>query len=480
MSNDRDLISDLVSIVGKEGASGRIFDRVNYAMDAMGLEVERSKLPVAVVRPKSAQEVSGVLEYANKHKIPVYVRGSGVTFKGSPKPKHEGSIILSTTRLISFEMYEDDLYFEVGAGVNQLELEQMLAERGYMLPMNLGSKYSATIGGAVAVNTIGHMVDFCLGKIMDNVMGVEAVLPSGEIIETGTKSIRKPSGVDYTKFLVGTEGLFGVITKIRIRLLPNPKKAYIMGFFKDVKDIAYAFVRVYKEKLPPPLYGELLDGEAARAPFRLRNLGEPKGAVALAITIGHTQEDADWQAREIQRIFKAQGAIEARLVTSKEEQEDLWMCRDNIMNIVQVQEGEEKLVAVGYAECPVPLHHLPDLIDYYRTISHKDSKYCLLRDCKLFIYGHVGTSDLHAMWAAPASWPIEKQRRALREGGMVEKEVYLKWGCAAGEVGQTASRMPFFRERYGEAAHTMLMNVKKAIDPNNILNPGNLEGEGYE
>ena len=102
------------------------------------------------------------MAYANRQKIPVYIRGSGTAFKGSPSPKVEGSIILNTQRLQSFEMHEEDLYYEVGAGVNQLELEERLRDLGYMLPLNVGSKFSATIGGAVAINTIGHMVDIIL------------------------------------------------------------------------------------------------------------------------------------------------------------------------------------------------------------------------------------------------------------------------------------------------------------------------------
>jgi len=477
MSSDNGLISDLASIVGKENASDSIFDRISYSQSALAVDVERSKVAIAVVRPGSAQEVSKLLAYANERRIPIYIRGSSTSFKGSPTPKREGSIILSTQRLNSFEIHEDDLYYEVGAGVNQLKLEQMLLERGYMLPMNVGAKFAATIGGAVSVNTIGHMVDLCLGKTIDFVMGVEAVLPNGEIIETGTKSIRRPAGIDYTRFFAATEGVFGVITKIRMRLVPNPKKAFVVGFFKEVKEIAYAFMRVYREKLPPPLYGEYLEQGAAKGSFRIRGLGKPKGSMALAITIGHTQEDADWQAREITRVFKAEGAIEARIVTQAKEQEDLWACRDNIMNVFAVEEGEEKILLAGAAECPVPLHNLPDLIDYYRT-GHNHS---ILHEAKLFLYGHIGISDLHALWGAPASWPLDKRRQAIKEGTMLEKEVYLKWGGVAGEVGQTAARMPFFRERYGEAAYSMLLNVKKAIDPNNILNPGNLmEDEGYK
>ena len=152
MVNNKGLISDLVTIIGKEGVSDDIFNRVNYGQDAFGLDLERNKVPIAVVRPESVKQVSKFLEYANRYKIPVYVRGAGTAFKGSSRPKREDSIILSMERFTSFEMHEEDMYFEVGAGVVQLDLERMLVERGYMLPMNVGSKFSGTIGGAVAIN----------------------------------------------------------------------------------------------------------------------------------------------------------------------------------------------------------------------------------------------------------------------------------------------------------------------------------------
>lgn len=477
MVTSEGVVSDLVAIIGKESVSGDIFNRVTYGQDAFGPDLEKEKVPIAVVRPESAQQVSKLLVYANKHKIPVYVRGSGTAFKGSSRPKREGSIILSMEKFTSFEMHENDMYFEVGAGVVQLDLEQKLAERGYMLPLNVGSKFSGTIGGAVAINTIGHMVDTCIGKTIDYVMGVEAVLPTGEIVETGTKSIRRPAGIDLTRFFAATEGVFGVITRIRMRLLLDPKKAYVVGFFKELEDIARAFIRIYEEKLPPPLYGELLSEEACVAPFRLRKLGKPKGSMALATTIGHTQEDADRQAEDIARVFKVEKAIEAHVVTDAKEKEALWASRDNIMNVLGVEEGEEKLLLGGVVECPVPLHALPDLIKYFRT-GHKHS---ILHEAKLLIYGHVGAADLHAMWGVPASWPPEKRRQSAIEASQVESEVYLKWGSTAGEVGQTALRMACWREMYGEAAYSMLLNIKKAVDPNGILNPGNLledEGKG--
>ncbi len=476
MGSNEGIIADLKKLVGKENVSDSIFERISYGQDAAQPDLEPEKIPIAVAKPITTEGVSAVLKYANKNKIPVYIHGAGTAFKGSPKPKRLGSILLSTQGLTSIDPHEEDMYYELGAGVNLYELEKLLLDRGYMLPMTIGSKFSSTIGGAVSINTIGHMVDICVGKVIDHVMGLEVVLPNGDIIETGTRSIRRPAGLDYTRFFVGAEGLFGVITKIRFRVTPSPKKAYIVGFFPELTDIAHAFQRYYREKLPPPLYGELLDKVAAKAPFELRGLGEPKGHMGLAITISYTQEEADRQAKEMVRVFKAENAIDSFVVTSKEQQKDYWDARDNILNILQAPEGDEGLVMAGALESSVPLSHLDDVIDYLQS-GHD---YSALKEAKLFVYGHVGTCDLHGMWVAPVSMPQERRMRIAKEAVKLESDVNIMWGCASGEVGQTASRIPFFKKRYGMAAHAMLMSVKRAIDPNNILNPGNLEGEGYE
>lgn len=472
MHKDKNLIADLALIVGLENASDDIYERMSYGQDTSGPDLEPENIPSAVVRPVSAIQISEIVKYADHHAIPIYVQGGGTAFKGSPRPKRPGSIVLSLRNLISFEMHEEDLYVEVGAGFNQYEAEKKLQGHGYILPMNVGSKYSATIGGAVAVNTIGHMVDTCLGRLIDHVMGVEAVLPNGEIIETGTRSIRRPAGIDYTRFFAGTEGVFGIITKVRLRLLPLPLKAYVLGFFPKLTDIAHAFMRLYREKLSPPLYGELLDKEACRAPFKLRKLGAPKGHLALATTIAYTQEEANRQAAEVVRVFKAESALEAHIVTSHREQEDYWAARDNILNILQATDGGERMRRAGSLEAAVPLSRLAELIEFLST-GHG---YRSLHEAKLFLYGHVGICDLHGMWVAPPGWSSSKIAQCAKEVLLLESEINLKWGCASGEVGQTGPRMAFMKKRYGEAAYDMLMAVKRAFDPHNILNPGNLEG----
>ena len=476
MIEDNQLINDLISIVSRECVSDSIYERIGYGQDGLQPDLEPERIPAVVVKPTTADDVAKTVKYANEKKTPIYIHGAGTAFKGSPKPKRPGSILLSTQGLTSIEPHEEDMYYELGAGVNLYALEKLLLSRGYMLPMTIGSKFSATIGGAVSINTIGHMVDICIGKLIDYVMGLEVVLPNGEIIETGTRSIRRPAGIDHTRFFVGAEGLFGVITKIRFRVTADPKKTYIVGFFPELTDIAHAFQRHYREKLPPPLYGELLDKVAAEAPFQLRGLGKPKGHMGLAITIGNTQEEADRQAQEVVRVFKSENAVDAFVAKTQREQTDYWEARDNILNILQASEGDDRLVMAGALEASVPLSHLDDVL----VLLQGGHDYAALKQSRLFIYGHIGTCDLHGMWVAPVSMPQPERIQIAKEATQLESDVNIKWGCASGEVGQTASRMPFFKKRYGMAVHTMLMNIKQAIDPNNILNPCNLEGEGYE
>lgn len=476
MRSEKKIVANLEKIVGKENVSGGIFERIGYGQDAAQPDLDPKNIPIAVVKPKTTEAVSGVVKYANKNRIPIYIHGAGTAFKGSPKPKRPGSILLSTHELNSIVPHEEDMYFELGSGVNLYELEKVLMSKGYFLPMCIGSKFASTIGGAVSINTIGHMVDICVGKIIDYVMGVEAVLPTGEIIDTGTKSIRRPAGLDMTRWFVGGEGIFGVITKIRLRVAPDQKKGYVVGFFPELNDVAHAFQRYYREKMPPPLYGEILDKVAAEAPFELRGLGKPKGHMALAINVSHSQHEADELAAQTVRIFKNENAIEAYVVTDEKEQKDLWDARDNILNILQASEGDERLVMAGAVEAAMPLSHLDDVFDYMQT-GHD---YQVLKDAKLFIYGHIGTCDLHGMWVAPVSMPVEKRLEIAKAAIKLESDINIMWGCASGEVGQTAARMPFFKKRYGMAAHKMMMAMKMAVDPNNTLNPGNLEGEGYE
>jgi len=465
------IFPDLGNIVGRENISESIYDRIAYASDPMPYDLEEDNIPMVVVKPGSAQEIAEIMKYANKHKTPVVIHGSGTSFNGASRPKRKGSMLLSTSRLDFLDINEDYMYFECGAGVRCIDVINALEKRGYMLPLNPGSKIMATMGGLISINTIGHMVDACVGKPVDHVMGLEVVLPTGEIIETGTKSMRRPSGLDLTRFFVGTEGLFGIITKIRMRLMLNPEKVYSVASFEKPKDVAHAFVDVYQKKAPIPLYGEFLDEAAAQLGFKASGLDPPAGSIALATSIGRRIEEAIRNAEMLCEIFRERGSIDAYIVENKDLQRKIWNARDYILHIVAEKKGNWTAIEVAPA-----LPYLAEALHYLKNEAPK--KLEILKNREVHTYGHLGACSLHGLWVIPREWPNDMKRRACKEAFKVEKEMNIKYEGCGGELGQLSGRIPFFREKYSEIGYLMVVNLKKMFDPNNILNPGNLEGEG--
>jgi glycolate oxidase len=215
--NLEQLTQSLANIVGIDYVNTDLLERINYADTSLPYDVEESDLPDIVVHPGNTKEVAEVLKYANQHKISVTTYGSGTSLIFGTKPKHRG-IMMSTRRLDFFRIEEDYQWFESGAGVTIARIMTELEKRGYCLPINVGSRLQATIGGAVSVNTCGHLMDYIYGKPVSNVLSIEVVLPSGEVIQTGSKTIRRATGWDLMRIFVGAEGILGVITKIRMAL----------------------------------------------------------------------------------------------------------------------------------------------------------------------------------------------------------------------------------------------------------------------
>jgi len=469
---EANLFSDLEAIVGRSNISDSIYERVSYALDPMPYDLEEENIPRVVVKPGSAEEVAEIMKYANKHRIPVVVHGSSTEFNAISRPKREGSILLSTRRLDFFDINEDYMYFECGAGVICIDVIKALENRGYMLPLNPGSKMIATMGGLIATNTIGHMVDFSfVGKPIDHVMGLEVVLPTGEIVQTGTKSFRRPAGIDLTRFFAGTEGIFGIITKVRMHLMENRKMVYAVASFKEPEDVAHAFVDVYRKKAPIPLYGEFLDKSAAEAGFKMMGLEPPGGPIALAIATGLTMGEATQNADRLCTIFRDRKAINAYIVEDKQLQDKIWGARDYILHVVAENKGNWTAIEVAPA-----LPYLAEALHYLKNEVPRTLN--VLKDHEVFTYGHLGACSLHGLWILPKDWSNDKKREACREAFKVEREMNLKYEGCGGELGQLAGRIPFFKEKYGEVGYGIVVRMKKLFDPNNILNPGNLEGEG--
>jgi glycolate oxidase len=462
------LAQELRQIVGVEHVHEDLFDRINYADTSLPYDVEKENLPDVVVQPGDAQEVSSVLKYANMNNIPVTTYGSGTSLIFSSKPKHRG-IVLSTERMTSLEINEDCQYIECGAGIKTGQAIKELGKYGYFFPIQ--TQAGSTVGGAVSINTLGHLTDNLFGRPVNNVLGLEVVLPTGEIIETGSKCLRRAAGWDLARIFVGAEGILGIITKVRMSLIPMPETVDVVGFFKKIEEIGLLVSSMYKQKLPLPMDGELVGEKACKVGYEASNLDFPEGAMVVIRTLGHTKEEAMKRAEEMVAFLKKAGATESFVLKDHIIAEKIWGVRENAMRW-----GQEKGLK-GYQAIEVnPI--LPRLSEAMTELSHiTEGRTDLIGETEAYVYGHVGSDSLHCLFAFPHDWPIEKMKQVVDQIWTLEKELQLKYGGVGGDWGWLPHRVPLYREKYGETSYGIIKKLKQLFDPANILNRGNLEGE---
>jgi glycolate oxidase len=466
--NQEQLAQDLNNILGEAHVHTHLFERINYADTSLPYDVEKGDLPDVVVQPENTHEISEVLKYANAHKIPVTTYGSGTSLIFGTKPKHHG-ITLSTERLTSFDINEEHQWFECGAGLKTGQAIKELGKLDYFLPIQ--TQIGSSVGGAVSINTLGHLTDNIFGRPVNNVLGLKVVLPTGEIIETGSKCLRRAAGWDLARIFIGAEGILGVITEVRMVLIPMPETFDAVGFFKTVEQIGDAVGLMYRNKFPLPMDGEFVGEKACKVGYEALGLDFPEGAMAITRSMGRKKEDALTDAQEMVRLFKEAGATEAFILEDPEIAEKVWGVRENAMRW-----GQEKGFK-GYLATEVN-PALPRLAEAMTELSHiTEGRNDLIGETEAYLYGHVGSDSLHCLFAFPYTWGTKKMKQVVNQIWNLEKELQLKYDGVGGDWGWLPHRVPLFREKYGDTSYELIRKMKQLFDPNNILNRGNLEGE---
>ena len=438
-----------------------------YAKDVMPYDLEERNIPYAVARPADAAQIGQVLTYANQHQIPVHVHGSGTSLVGLARPKARG-IVLDTARLQSLEVYPERSYFEAGAGVHLAKLRAALAPHHALLPIFPGSELVATIGGSISVNTSAHGVDCALGKPGDYVLGLEVVLPTGEVIETGTESMRRPAGVELTKVMVGCEGLLGVITKVRMRLLPQPATANIVAYYDQTEDILTTVMEMYRQGISPPMFFEYLDEASSRIGFEAVGLEPPQGAVAMMCLHADNPEGCQAKAEHFLNFLEQGNPRTAEITDDPVRWGKVWSSRAEAGNYVYRQGS-----TFGSEVTP----RVDKLLDAFQETRHFIEHLEAYPSPQFISFGHIGAPTLHgyAFWPTK-DIPNEAKKAITLEVRAKSEAINAKYGGCGGEWGLTAQRADFLKLRYGPEYYQALVRLKKAFDPNNILNRGNLEG----
>ncbi|MCP4216758.1 MAG: FAD-binding protein [bacterium] len=457
---DKEIIKKLETIVGEERISTSPVELFSYGADS---SIHHKPADV-VLQIRSAKEVSEILKLANQHKIPVIPRGSGSALCGQTVPIH-GGIILDFQRMNTIkEVKHTDCYVVVEPGVVYKQLNDHLAKKKFFFPPGPGSGDIATIGGMVISNASGvNAVKY--GATRDYVLGLEIVLPTGEIIHSGTRTVKNSSGYQIDRLMAASEGTLGVVTEIILKVVPLPQhKALTMAVFDDIEKTGQAVADIIAYPLIPAGL-ELMDSICIKAVNKATDLNMPEAeGILLIILDGHPAQVAD-QVKIVSKICSDLGATGIKSTEDPKEMLNLQKGRKQMIpSLSRYKEGSVTVMLAD--DMGVPPSKIPKAIKAFHDIAAKYD------DIFIPTYGHAGDGNLHTKFIMDPTRP-EVWKDAEKAVEEVFDAVLELDGTITGEHGVAITKAPYFKKERKDSLDAM-KTIKKALDPNNILNPGKI------
>jgi glycolate oxidase len=456
--NKKDL-KEFVKIVGKENIYDDKAHMLAYSYDATREHYE----PDAVIFPRSEEDVSQILKYCDKHKINITPRGAGSGFTGGALPKN-GGIILAFEKHMNkiLEIDLENMLAIVEPAVVNMELQKAVEAKGLFYPPDPASEQYSTIGGNVSENA-GGMRAAKYGITKDFVMALRAVRANGDIIRAGKKTIKDVAGYNIAGILTASEGTLAVITQITLKLLPKPKFASsYMAVFKGVEDAMNAVFKSLASGANPVAM-EFLDSLSVAAVKEKLGVELPQNAGALLIgdVDGNVKEEIEFQLDTLKSSFKENGCVDFEVADDKKQREKLWYARRNVSQCVTIY-GSKKLnedISVPRSKLPVAL----------KEIYKIGEKYGFSVPC----FGHAGDGNIHVnvMVDGSSEEELHKGHQAIEE---IFELVVDMGGTLSGEHGIGLSKAPFMDIAFSKEERQLFTDIKRAFDPNNILNPGKM------
>ena len=419
--------------------------------------------PDAVLFPRDENDVSNILKYCNENRIVITPRGAGSGFTGGALPAN-GGIILAFEKHMNkiLEIDMENMVAVVQPGVINMALQKAVEAKGLFYPPDPASEEYSTIGGNVSENA-GGMRAAKYGITKDYVMALRAVLPNGEIIRAGKRTIKDVAGYNIAGIIIASEGTLAVITEITLKLIAKPKMAQTaMGILPTVDDAMNA---VYKTMAAgvTPVAMEFLDNYSIRAVEQKFNKGLPVDAGAILITDvdGNSQDELTQQLDVIEKAFAENGCSSFKRAETPEESKNLWFARRNASQSITIYGSK-----ILNEDITVTRSKLPALLSEIDKIA---KKYNVTVPC----FGHTGDGNVHTNVMVDGSDPkqLEIGHHAIEE---IFKATVALGGTLSGEHGIGLSKAPFMHLAFSEGEMELFRSIKKAFDPNNILNPSKM------
>ncbi|PAE18680.1 FAD-binding oxidoreductase [Robertmurraya siralis] len=455
---DKDIMN-LAKIVGEKEILFKQADLLAYDCDGFTIH---KHLPKAVVFPNSTKEVAEVVKYCNANQLPFLARGAGTGLSGGAIPLN-GEVIISLVkmkRLLSVDL--ENRRAVVEPGFVNLKLTNSIADKGYYYAPDPSSQYACTIGGNVAENAGGaHCLKY--GVTTNHILGLEVVMPSGEIIDISTNGVLDLPGYDLLGLLTGSEGTLGIVTKITVRILKNPEaKQTVLAYFDKVEDGSQAVSDIISSGIVPAAL-EMMDKiaiegvESAAFP-----VGHPKDIEALllievdGISVGITE-----QIKQILEVCKTRNVREVKVAQSEEERGRWWANRKTGFGAMGAI-SPDYLVQDGV----IPRSRLPEVLARINKISEESG----LRIANIF---HAGDGNLHPLVLFDARQPGQTEK-ALAAGSECLRVCADVGGTITGEHGVGIEKREEMRFVFTEREIAAQTDIRDVFNPHNLLNAGKL------
>lgn len=458
----QELVEQFKSIVGPEYLFTDAESFEKYGKD----ETERLHYnPEVVAKPRSSQEIAALLKLCNQYIIPVTPRGGGTGLSGGALP-HMGGLVISMERFNSIlEIDERNLQVTTEPGVITEVLQDAVKAVNLFYPPDPSSKGSCFIGGNIAENSGGPKA-VKYGVVKDYVLNLEVVLPTGDIIWTGSNVLKNSTGYNLTQLLVGSEGTLGIVTKIVLKLIPLPKFDLLMlAPFSNLENASAAVSAIFRAGITPSAM-ELMEIDSIKIVSKMVDstafpVTDDIAAHLIIEVDGNNMDVLMGEMEQIAEVLTQFDAGEIFFADDAQQKTELWKLRRRVAEAVK---------SVGYTieeDTVVPRAELPKLI---RGVKALGTQYGFHAVC----YGHAGDGNLHIRINHPNiknSYGSEEMNSILKELFVLVKSL---GGTISGEHGIGLIQKSYLPVVFESATLEVMKGIKKAFDPNNILNPGKI------
>jgi len=454
-TNWTNIVTNLRVILGDERVTDDPLDLLCYSKDA---SIE-SGVPNVVVFPETTEEVAEIIKIANQEKIPVIPRGSGSNVSGGTIATELGGIVVCLTRMNKIlELDEENFQVLVEPGVICLDLNTHLSRYGLVFPPDPASDKTATIGGMINENS-GGIRAVKYGVTREWIVRLEVVLPDGRVVWTGNKARKAVSGYDLTRLFIGSEGTLGVVTKAWLRLTPLPEiRLLASAYFDTPMEAGHCVYTIMRRGLDPS-GAEVLDGSTLQAVADFSGRSFPECGAIVIIELDGNKQDVELRLDILEQIFQEEGAIKVEVARDPSQSEHVWQARKAAFPALTVRRPTARMEDVS-----VPINQLPTMFTELERISKQ-------YDVEIATFGHSGDGNLHPIVLWDERIP-EEHDNALKAIEDMWFTALRLGGTVTGEHGIGVSKLEMMKEEFGKETLDVMRAIKRAIDPNWIMNPG--------